>query len=602
MKDFQHAPEGLERELNEIIDEVRQEQKVQASVPVPRTQTKVRPRQNGEALSSERRAGRGTGRMAGVLSAAAAVVFFLGLTGYTYLYPGIHPGLRAGAVKIGGMDVAEAARAIDEGCASQLSSSTVTLSIHDKTYPVEISAVTTGMDSQGTAAEAHAYTHEGSFFTRLGHVLSATFARHEVPLAVSVDREALNARLDEISAGALTAPTDPSWKVEGDQLVIDRGRPGVDFDREAVSEAVTERIRSMDFDPYEVKVETEAPKAINLEEIKAAVDTEPKNATVDKADGTTVLDAVDGITMDLATAQKALDAAGADTQTITVPVTRTPAAVDANTLRQVLFRDTLATAKTSFASSSAARANNVRLASSFINGLILNPGEEFSYNGVVGQRTTERGFRSAGAYVAGKLVDEVGGGVCQPSSTLYMAVLRADLQVTERTNHGFTVAYTPLGEDATVSYGSLDFRFKNNTDYPVKIIAESSGGVLRMTLIGTKTTDKTVSTERSILATYEPQRVEEKDATLNVGTTEVKQKGQTGYKVETYKVITENGKTTRVKVGTSTYKKKDRIVLVGTKSVSAAPTVQPATQQMTTTPPAVPSDGTSTDMGAVDPE
>ncbi|MGE4549457.1 MAG: VanW family protein [Intestinibacillus sp.] len=602
MKDFQHAPEGLERELNEIINEVRHEQKVQASVPSPRAQAEDHPRRSGEASPVKRRAGHGAGRLAGVLSAVTAAVLFLSLSGYTYLYPDIHPGLRAGSVKIGGMDIAEAARAIDAGCASLLADSTVTLSIHDKTYPIEISAVTTGMDSQGTAAEAYAYTHEGGFFTRLGHVLSATFARHEVPLAVSVDNTALNARLDEISTEALTAPTDPTWKVEGDQLVIDRGRPGVDFDRAEVGAAVTERIRSMDFDPYEVKVETEAQKEINLEEIKAAVDAEPKNATVDKTDGKTVLDAVDGIQMDLTTAKKALDAAGADAQTIAVPITRTPAAVDANTLRQVLFRDTLASAKTSFASSNAARANNVRLASSFINGQILNPGEEFSYNGVVGERTTARGFRPAGAYVAGKLVDEVGGGVCQPSSTLYMAVLRADLKVTERTNHGFTVAYTPLGEDATVSYGSLDFRFKNNTNYPVKIVADSSGGMLRMTLIGTKTTDKTVTTERNILATYEPQKVEEKDATLNAGTTEVKQKGQTGYKVETYKVITENGKTTRVKIGTSTYKKKDQIVLIGTKPVPAAPTVQQDTQQVTTTPPAVPSGDATAGTGTADPE
>lgn len=571
MKDFQHAPEGLERELDEIINEVRHEQEIQSAVPAKRGTAEARPQQSRQlGVSGEHRARYGSGRLIGVITVAACTALFLSLTAYTYFYPAIHPGLRAGTVSIGGMDQAAAAQAIDTGCAPLLADKTVNLSIHDKTYPIKIGAVTTGMDSHSTAEEAYAYTHEGSFFARLGHVLSATFARHEIPLSVAVDATKLNARLDEISNAALTEPVDPSWKVDGDQLIIDRGKPGVDFDREKVSQVVTERIRAMDFDPYKVPVQTEAQKEINLEEIKTAVDAEPENATVDKSDGKTVIDAVEGVQMDLSAAKKALAAADKNAQTVSVPVTRTPAAVDADTLRQVLFRDTLATAKTNFGSSNAARANNVRLAASLINGLILNPGEEFSYNNVVGERTTERGFRPAGAYVAGKLVDEVGGGVCQPSSTLYMAVLRANLKVTERTNHGFTVGYTPLGEDATVSYGSLDFRFKNSTDYPVKIVSDSSGGTLRMTIIGTKVTDQSVTTERKIVATYKPETIEEKDATLTVGTTKVKQAGQTGYKVETYKVITENGKTTRVKIGTSTYKKKDRIILVGTKPVQSS--------------------------------
>ena len=99
--------------------------------------------------------------------------------------------------------------------------------------------------------------------------------------------------------------------------------------------------------------------------------------------------------------------------------------------------------------SNTARTNNVNLASAAINGIILNPGDEFSYNGGIGERTEARGYKPAHAYVNGQIVDEFGGGVCQPSSTLYMAVLRADSEVTERYNHSYTVAYTPLGEDAT---------------------------------------------------------------------------------------------------------------------------------------------------------
>lgn len=539
-----------------------------------------------EAARTARRK-RARARQAALLTGGLVVLLAATLAGYTFLYKDIHPGLHAGSIAIGGMDRAEAAQAIDKTSSGIFSDGTaIELSIYNKTYPVVVGEVTKGMDSHTTAQEAYNYTHTGNPFVRMGHALTALVTRHEIPLTIAVDHKKLEARLDAISAEALTEPVDPSWKVEGDTLMIDRGSPGVDFDRQTVATQVTEHITNMDFKPIKVEVTEKAQAAIDLAAIKADVDASPKNATVDKADGETVLDAVDGIEMNVQTAQKALDAAGANARTISVPITRTPAKVNAQVLREVLFRDTLGTSKTNFSSSSASRANNVRLASAYINGTILNPGERFSYNDIVGERTTERGFKPAGAYVAGKLVDEVGGGVCQPSSTLYMAVLRSDLKVTERTNHGFTVAYTPLGEDATVSYGSLDFQFKNSTDYPIKILANASDGTLRMTIIGTKTSDKTVTTDREIVATYTPETIEQQDATLPVGTTEVKQRGQTGYKVVTYKVITENGKTTRIKIGTSTYKKKDKIVLVGTK-VTASPAQDPAKDTAQTSSAAV---------------
>lgn len=539
--------------------------------------------------SKEARKIRVRGRDIAIISGCAALALAAALAGFTFLYPDIHPGMHAGSVSIGGMSQNEAATAIDQGGNELLSGEkAVEIAVDGKNYPIVVSNVTTGMDSAKTAEEAYAYTHEGNPLSRMGHVLQALFTQHEVPLTVAVDHEKLAARLDEISNEALTPPTNPSWKLEGDTLIIDRGKPGVDFDRAAVDEAVTDRIARMNFEPYKVEVIEEKQPGVDLEAVKADVDAVAQNATVDKTDGKTIVPSQDGVVLDTAAAQAALDSAP-EAQSVSVPVQRTPAAITAEDLKAVLFRDTLATAKTNFGSSSASRANNVRLASSFINGTILNPGEEFSYNGVVGERTSERGFRSAGAYVSGKLVDEVGGGVCQPSSTLYMAVLRSDLEVTERTNHGFTVAYTPLGEDATVSYGSLDFKFRNNTAYPVKILADASGGTLTMTIVGTKTSDKTVQTEREVVATYAPKTIEKPDPNLLAGKTQVEQSPTTGYKVLTYKVITENGKTTRVQANTSTYKKRDKIVLVGTKNAPAAtaPT-PPATAETPAETPASP--------------
>ena len=249
-----------------------------------------------------------------------------------------------------------------------------------------------------------------------------------------------------------------------------------------------------------------------------------------------------------------------------IPVTITQPTITEAVLRERLFRDTLARTATNLNEGNAPRTNNVRLAAKAINGTILNPGDVFSYNTVVGERTQARGYQEAHAYSGGKIIDEFGGGVCQPSSTLYMAVLRADLEVVERHNHSFTVSYTPLGEDATVDYGNLDFRFANNTAYPIKILAEQTDGQMIMTIIGTKTSDKTVATRTEVLETYKPETVEKQDSSLAAGETQVETSGITGYSTRTYKVITENGKTTEVLANKSTYSKRDEIVCVGTGS------------------------------------
>lgn len=502
-------------------------------------------------------------RMAILIIVSVFIIGFLLLMGYTFLYSGIHHGMRAGTIPIGGMSQREAKACIDDKAEEKLSGQSVELSIYDQTYPIAVESVTDGLDSKETAQAAYDYTHTGGFWERMGHTLQALFAHHTIPLTVTISHDELAARLDEISAEAMTEPVNPTWSIDGDTMTVDRGKEGVDFNRSVVDEAVTEKIRTLDFTPYEVSVEVKAQEAIDMTKIKAEADTEPKNATVDKTDGKTIVPSVDGVSVDAEAAQKIVDAS--EQQTYSIPITRTPAKINAEALSAVLFRDTLGSASTSYRSSSSDRATNVRLSTEHCNGIILNPGDTFSYNDAVGERTAARGFKEAGAYSNGETVQEVGGGVCQPSSTLYMAVLRADLEVVQRQNHSYVSSYTPLGEDATVSWGGPDFKFRNNTDYPVKIIADPSDRTVLFKILGTNVTGKTVKTDREIVATYSPQTIQKEDSSLPAGTSKVKQSAHTGYKVKVYKNITENGQTTRVLANTSTYRKTDKIILVGTK-------------------------------------
>ena len=160
----------------------------------------------------------------------------------------------------------------------------------------------------------------------------------------------------------------------------------------------------------------------------------------------------------------------------------------------VYFRDVLGSCETKH-NTNENRNTNLRLLCAALDGVILQPGEEFSYNETVGERTAERGYKPAPAYSGTRLTDAIGGGVCQGSTTLYNCVLLADLEVITRLCHGATVSYVPLGLDATVNWGTTDFQFRNSSDFPIKLQAEVSDGYVRMQILGTDDKDYYVKME-----------------------------------------------------------------------------------------------------------
>lgn len=547
------------------------------------TKAKTKSTNKTKKTKQAKKAKNGNGKKIAIGVGSVVAALCLATVGYTYLYPNIHFGVNAGTVEIGGMSITDAQKQIEKS--DVLDNASLPIKIYQTEYKIGVSEVANGLDSENSAKNAYEFTRTGGFFTRIANTMGALFGLNESKLSVNVNDEALKTKLDEISAEAITEPVDPFWTVEGDYLVVDKGSVGVSFDTEKLYKQVQDRIKTMDFSTLDVKVETTEQNPIDVQYIYDNAQTAAKNATVDKTDGTTILPSVDGVKFDLETAKEIIG--DGSEQTYKIPIERTPAAVTADQLAGVLFRDTLASASTSLNASNKSRTNNVRLASEFINGTILNPGDEFSYNGVVGERTTDRGFQTAGAYSNGQVIEDVGGGVCQPSSTLYMAVLRADLEVTERHNHSLTVSYTPLGEDATVSWGGPDFKFKNNTDYPVKILAWQEGSSMSVKILGTKTTDKVVETDTDIIETIDYKTVEKTDSSLSAGERETSQSGITGYKTVTYKIITENGQTTKVKANNSSYKSRDKIVLVGpaaSSKPSETTTTSTETTETTTTP------------------
>ncbi len=164
---------------------------------------------------------------------------------------------------------------------------------------------------------------------------------------------------------------------------------------------------------------------------------------------------------------------------------------------EVYFRDVLGSCETKHTDNEN-RNNNLQLVCQALDGLILQPGEEFSYNDSVGERTKERGYKPAGAYSGTVLVNSIGGGVCQGSTTLYNCVLLADLEVVFRINHGYAVNYVPYGLDATVNWGGPDFKFRNSSHFPIMIKAELSDGYMKMQILGTDEKDYYVKMESTV--------------------------------------------------------------------------------------------------------
>ena len=287
-----------------------------------------------------------------------------------------------------------------------------------------------------------------------------------------------------------------------------------------------------------------------------------ENARYDQATGD-ILPEKRGASFDTVSAQRVLTAA-APGETVSVPADIQEPEITAEELKAVLFRDLLGEC-TTHVGGTAARVSNVKLSSAAFDGTVMNSGDVFSYNETVGQRTVAKGYKAAPAYVQGETVDEIGGGVCQPSSTLYYACLLANMEITERYAHRYIPAYITRGMDATVSWGGPDYKFTNNTKYPVKIVAKYDKGYLTVQLWGTRTDDLTVKMTYETLSTTPFEEVEQLDPSLAPGQRQVKVTPYTGYRVRTYRNIFDgSGALLSSDVeAISDYKHRDRLILVG---------------------------------------
>ena len=281
-------------------------------------------------------------------------------------------------------------------------------------------------------------------------------------------------------------------------LKVTKGIPGKSVDVESLTKQVVENILKESWSLQYESVLSD-PEDIDWEAVRTEETVLPVEATFEEKTFN-VLGGTYGYSFDTEEVTKALEQAEFG-ETIEVSFQWIEPETTAQELADSLFKDELASYST-HAGSNYNRNINLRLAAEAINGTILYPGDVFSYNGTLGERTPEKGYMPGASYVGGLTVMDYGGGICQVTSTLYYCTILADMEIVERDCHAYASSYTPLSTDATVFWGGIDFKFKNNWNYPIRIDAYAEYGNVYVSLHGTDEKDYYVKFENEWLDTY----------------------------------------------------------------------------------------------------
>jgi vancomycin resistance protein YoaR len=243
-----------------------------------------------------------------------------------------------------------------------------------------------------------------------------------------------------------------------------------------------------------------------------------------------------------------------------------------------VIKDNLGEFSTKFNAADVDRSSNIKVATNSTNNVLVRPGEVYSVNEILGPRLAKYGYKDAKVIINNELVPGIGGGVCQVSSTLYNAVLLSNLKIIERQNHSLTLSYVGLGRDATISGDYIDFKFMNNTDYPIYIYGEVKGSWVKFIVFGkSENPGRTVKIISDTIKTLNPTIKIIEDPTLPIGTEVVEKKSHVGYVVKTQRIVYDNGKEIlRENLGNSNYRVVNGVTRVGTKVVPP-PVVAPVT-------------------------
>ena len=474
-------------------------------------------------------------------------------------------------IDVSNMSIEEAKEAISEVINSKLEED-LTLKIDDYETSMNANQISANFDIETAVSEAFNIGRDGNIITNNYGILSTWLFGRDIECSFNYSEEALDKKISDIAVKLPGAVVQSSYYIEDEDLIIVKGTPGITIKNDELKLDILNKIQDINkkYEITTIPTEDVEPEEINLEQIRNEIYKEPQDAYIE-TNPTTVHTHVNGVDFAISM-EEAQEIISEDKEEYVIPLKITVPEKTLADLGEEAFPDELATYSTRYDPTNRNRSNNLEISAEKINGTIVMPGETFSYNQIVGERTIAEGYKEAGAYAGGRVVQDVGGGICQTSSTLYNAVLLANLEIVDRSNHQFLTSYVPAGRDATVAWGAIDFQFKNTREYPIKIEASVENGVCTMSIYGIKEETEYEVVIQPVVLSYIPySTIYEDDPTLEEGEEVVEQSGYTGCTSETYRIIKLNGEViSKTLLSKDTYDPMTRIIRRGTKTVETS--------------------------------
>lgn len=416
----------------------------------------------------------------------------------------IYANVYACDINLGGMTPEEAVQALSQLEEESYASQNLTIDLPDATLLLTPASTGLDLDVEKLVQDAFAYGRSGSRWERTQAKFAAASTSYEMSMMdyLTINIGYIRQVVEQLADAAESELTQTQITIEGQipelnrtiedasadtevahmTMQITMGTPYRHLDVDELIDRILNAYNNNDFSPIQAEYEVTEPDPVDVQKLFDENFVLPVDAILDETtyDITPEILGYGFIVEDLATLLAEAKPGAQMEQTCDfLPAAVTKASLEAN-----LFQDVLAQVDTDHVYNPP-RTTNLTLAANAIDGYIVRPGEVFSFNQVVGERTSEKGYKAAAVYVGEATTDQVGGGICQVASTIYYAAMLADLEIVERSEHRYLVDYVPPGMDATIYWGSLDFKFRNNTDYPIRINASVSGGQVHVTLTGT---------------------------------------------------------------------------------------------------------------------
>ncbi len=410
----------------------------------------------------------------------------------------ILPNTTVNDISIGNMLLKDAADALETDVSARRKAASLTISANGTTYTLEIGELLE-LDCKALSEEA-LLASQRTFLARGFFWLKSLLAgSNKTSLPAIKESDALHNKIKDSGLLDIGSAIQTSYQEKDGQLVFTMGTSGSAVDEAALIGQIHALLEKGSYDTVitcpMTDIETEP---VDIEQLYQEIHTEPVNAMLDPDNDYRIVEAVEGIDFDKEAAQKILDEAK-EGEEVSVDLIYTEPEITTQDMENYLFADQLA-AFTTRVGGSANRIINIQLAAGKCNGTILCAGDEFSFNDTVGEQTAETGFQKANATQGEKVIQAYGGGICQVSTTLFIAALYAGLDIPERWCHTYVSSYAEPGMDAAVAWGDLDFKIANNKKYPIKLEVNYYDGSLTVTIWGTKTEIAPVEIETKVLS------------------------------------------------------------------------------------------------------